>query len=153
MVTPLFLCFDAPYYTPHTWRVVWGVSRPVPSPLWGVSIYQDVCLSVHVTFLDRWFFVKTLQLSILSSHSLVRGQAMEFKNNWSGRSISGWKNPSPPPARTWKNPSPPPARTRKKPSPPLLGPEKILRPPSKNTKYSKSWMITYHPCGIFGTFP
>ena len=63
---------------------------------------------------DRYFM---LPYQCLSCFVLLRGQAIEVGNYWSGRAISSFKNPSPPHLRPEKktfaplldpeNPSPP----------------------------------------------
>ena len=42
-------------------------------PINGIKMCVCVCviLCVHVTFTDQWFFVKTLQLSLLARHFIV----------------------------------------------------------------------------------
>ena len=58
-------------------------------------------------------------INTIQSYKLVRGQAIEIGNYWSGRAISSFKNPSPPPARTWKILRPPCSDPKKSFAPPL----------------------------------
>ena len=88
--THILICRDAPYYVRSVWKlkqIKWSYFSDAPYIVWGVSIYQDVCvLSVcPVTWidLDKWISVKTFQVSLIGSHSLLLASRKHNQCIWS----------------------------------------------------------------------